>query len=93
MTAERREIIEEKRDMISASNEAAFLDKVLRSILVSESEKVNVEFMNDGKCETKEMTWFNYHDSHRNEFKKGAQKKKDKFKLFTNKGPTPLIFY
>ncbi|URM38083.1 S41 family peptidase [Flavobacterium anhuiense] len=76
-----REIIEEKRDMISASNEAAFLDKVLRSILVSESEKVNVEFMNDGKCETKEMTWFNYHDSHRNEFKKGAQKKKDKFKL------------
>ncbi|RYJ40094.1 Peptidase S41 [Flavobacterium anhuiense] len=79
-----KEIIEEKRDIVSASNEVAFLDKVLRTILVSESEKVNVEFLKDGKYETKSMTWFNYHDSHRNEFKKGAQKKKDKFKLLDN---------
>ena len=27
------------------------------------------------------MNWFDYHDSHRNEFKKGAMKKKEKFKL------------
>lgn len=79
-----KEIIEEKRDIVSASNEAAFLDKVLRKILVSESEKVKVEFLNDGKYETKSMTWFDYHDSHRNEYKKGAQKKKDKFKLLDN---------
>ncbi len=79
-----KEIIEEKRDIVSASNDAAFLDKVLRTILVSESEKVNVEFLNDGKYETKSMTWFNYHDSHRNEYKKGAQIKKDKFKVLDN---------
>ncbi|MCV2485864.1 S41 family peptidase [Flavobacterium sp. SH_e] len=79
-----KEIIEEKRDIVSASNEAAFLDKVLRTILVSESEKVKVEFLNNGKYETKSMTWFNYHDSHRNEYKKGAQIKKDKFKLLGN---------
>jgi C-terminal processing protease CtpA/Prc len=79
-----KEIIEEKRDIVSASNEVAFLDKVLRTILMSESEKVNVEFLKDGKYETKSMTWFNYHDSHRNEYKKGAQKKKDKFKLLDN---------
>jgi len=79
-----KEIIEEKRELISASNEAAFLDKVIGTILISESEKVKVEFLNDGKYETKSMTWFNYHDSHRNEYKKGAQKKKDKFKLLDN---------
>ena len=79
-----KEIIEEKRGIVSASNEVAFLNKVLRTILVSESEKVNVEFLKDGKYETKSMTWFNYHDSHRNEYKKGAQIKKDKFKLLEN---------
>jgi C-terminal processing protease CtpA/Prc len=30
------------------------------------------------------MTWFDYHDSHRNEFKKGVKKKKEKFKLLEN---------
>lgn len=79
-----KEIIEEKREMISASNEVSYLDKVVRVILLSESEKVKVEFLKDGKYETKAMVWFNYHDSHRNEYKKGAQKKKDKFKLLDN---------
>lgn len=79
-----KEIIEEKRELIAASNEASFLDKVVDVILVDESDKVKVEFLKDGKYETKSMTWFNYHDSHRNEYKKGAQKKKDKFKLLDN---------
>ncbi|UWY29489.1 S41 family peptidase [Flavobacterium sp. TR2] len=79
-----KELIEEKREMIAASNEVSFLDKVVGTILLSESEKVKVEFLKDGKYETKSMVWFNYHDSHRNEYKKGAQKKKEKFKLLEN---------
>jgi C-terminal processing protease CtpA/Prc len=76
-----KEHIEENRDLICASNEAAYLDKVAKAILIYDSENVKVEFLKDGKYETKLMTWFNYHDSHRNEFKKGAMKKKEKFKL------------
>jgi len=76
-----KEHIEENRDLICASNEAAYLDKVAKAILIYDSENVKVEFLKDGKYEPKVMKWFNYHDSHRNEFKKGAMKKKEKFKL------------
>ncbi|MBE8725114.1 S41 family peptidase [Flavobacterium hungaricum] len=79
-----KDLIEEKRNKFSASNEAAYLNKVVTDMLISDSENVKVEFLADGKYETKAMTWYNYHDSHRNEFKKGAQKKKDKFKLLDN---------
>jgi C-terminal processing protease CtpA/Prc len=79
-----KELIEENRELICASNEAKYLDKVISPILRSDSENVIVEFIKDGKSETKSMIWSNYHDSHRNEFKKGAQKKKDKFKLLEN---------
>jgi len=79
-----KDYIEENRTLISASNEASFLNKVVKPILTSYSENVKVEFLKDGKYETKQMVWFNYHDSHRNEFKKGAMKKKDKFKLLDN---------
>ena len=74
--------IEENRDLICASNEASYLDKVAKAILSYDFDNVNVEFLKDGKYETKSMKWFDYHDSHRNEFKKGAMKKKEKFKLF-----------
>ncbi len=79
-----KEIIEENRDLICASNEASFLDKVVPIILRSESENVAVEFLKDGKYETKTMFWSDYHDSHRNEFKKGAIKPKEKFKVLDN---------
>ncbi|RXM46416.1 S41 family peptidase [Flavobacterium sp. YO64] len=79
-----KELLEEKREVKCASNEISYRNKVAGEILRSESENVKVEFLRDGKYETKSMTWFNYHDSHRNEFKKGAQKKKDKFKLLEN---------
>ncbi|PWB22733.1 S41 family peptidase [Flavobacterium sp. HTF] len=79
-----KEILTEKKDAICASNEAAYLDKAVIRILTSESENVKVEFLKDGNYETKSMIWFNYHDSHRNEFKKGAQKKQEKFKLLEN---------
>jgi len=79
-----KELIEENRDLICASNEAAYLDKAVKRILSSNSENVQVEFLKDGKYETKAMIWSNYHDSHRNEFKKGAIKLKEKFKLLDN---------
>lgn len=79
-----KDYIEENRTLISASNEASFLNKVVKPILTSYSENVKVEFFKNGKYETKQMVWFNYHDSHRNEFKKGAMKKKEKFKLLDN---------
>ncbi|RKR09945.1 C-terminal processing protease CtpA/Prc [Flavobacterium sp. 90] len=79
-----KELISENRDLICASNEPKFLDKVVSPILRSNSENVTVEFLKDGKYETKSMFWADYHDSHRNEFKKGAIKKKEKFKLLDN---------
>ncbi|MBZ4042789.1 S41 family peptidase [Flavobacterium hibisci] len=76
--------IDENRDLIHASNEASYLNKVVTPILTSDSKNVKVEFLKEGKLEIKEMIWFNYHDSHRNEFKKGAMKKKEKFKILDN---------
>ncbi|WP_374174637.1 S41 family peptidase [Flavobacterium tructae] len=76
-----KELILENRDLICASNEVTYLDKVTLPILKNYDENVKVEFLKDGKYETKSMIWSNYHDSHRNEFKKGAIKKKEKFKL------------
>lgn len=79
-----KELLTEKRDLVCASNESAYLNRAAKKILASDAENVKVEFLKDGKYETKSMIWTNYHDSHRNEFKKGAIKKKDKFKLLDN---------
>ena len=77
-------LILENRDLISASNESSYLAKLPKVLFKSHSETVKVEFLKDGKYETKSMNWFDYHDSHRNEFKKGALKIKEKFKLLDN---------
>ncbi|MNQ96168.1 Peptidase family S41 [compost metagenome] len=80
-----KELIEENRDLICASNEPKYLDKLAKKILRSNtSDTVKVEFFQNEKYVTKTMTWYEYHDSHRNEFKKGARKKKEKFKLLNN---------
>lgn len=79
-----KEFIQENRDLICASNEAKYLDRVINPILRSDSDHVEVEFLKDGKYETRSIFWGDYHDSHRNEFKKGAIKKKEKFKLLDN---------
>lgn len=79
-----KDLILESRDLICASNEASYLDKLVKIILLSSSDDVKVEFLKDDKYLTKNMIWFNYHVSHRNEFKKGARKKKEKFKLLDN---------
>lgn len=77
-------LVAEYRELYAASNEPALLNKVVRKILNGYSDNVNVEFLKDGKYITKSMTWFDYHDSHRNEFKKGSKKKKEKFKVLDN---------
>ncbi|MEN2398216.1 S41 family peptidase [Flavobacterium sp. MC2016-06] len=79
-----KELIQENRDMISASNEPKYLEKLVKIILESRLDTIRVEFLKDGKYSTKTMTWLDYHESHRNEFKKGAQKKREKFKLLDN---------
>ncbi|MBF4506513.1 peptidase S41 [Flavobacterium sp. JLP] len=79
-----KDIISENRDLICASNEPKYLEKLVDKILLSNSDIVNVEFLKNGQYITKTMTWSDYHDSHRNEFKKGAKKKKEKFKLLEN---------
>ncbi len=79
-----KEFIAKYRDATGASNEAKFLDKVAPGILISKSDTIKVEFLKNGKYSTKTMIWHDYHDSHRNEFKKGARKKKEKFKLLDN---------
>lgn len=79
-----KELILENRDLICASNEAAYLDKLIKPILKNDTGSIKVEFLKDGKYETKAMILSDYHESHRNEFKKGALKKKEKFKLLDN---------
>ncbi|WP_343589564.1 S41 family peptidase [Flavobacterium sp.] len=78
------ELTSEYRDLCTASNEPVFLNKAVRKILTGYSDSVEIEFLKDGKLISKSMRWYNYHDSHRNEFKKGAQKKKERFKLLDN---------
>ena len=79
-----KEIILKYKDVLSASNEAKYLDKVVAGILVSKTDTVKVEFLKNGEYITKTMIWADYHDSHRNEFIKGASKKKERFKLLDN---------
>ncbi len=78
------EHIADNKDLIAASNRAHYNNKLVETILSSYSDTVNVEFLKDGKYVTKTMKWFDYHDSHRNEFKKGAQKKREKYKILDN---------
>jgi C-terminal processing protease CtpA/Prc len=78
-----QEILLEKRDLISASNEPSFLRKVSASILSSKEQNITLEFLKDGKSITKTMNLYDYHDSHRNEFKKSTIKK-EKFKMLDN---------
>lgn len=79
-----KDLILENRELICASNESKYLDVLAKIIVSSTSENVVVEFLEDGKYVSKTMFWGDYHDSHRNEFKKGVKKKKEKFKLLEN---------
>lgn len=77
-----KEIILESRDLINGSNEAAYLNNVAKSALSGYSDNVKLEFLIDGKNITRTINWYNYHDSHRNEYRKGV--KEEKFKILEN---------
>lgn len=79
-----KEIIAENRDIVPASNEAFYLNNLPTSVLSGRSEIVKLEFLQDGKYSSKTIILYDYHDSHRNEYKKGARIKKEKFKLLDN---------
>ena len=78
------EILLANRTLVSASNEAYYLKNVMRRIESGFSDSITLEFFKDDKYTSKTIKWYDYHDSHRNEFKKGALKKKEKFKLLGN---------
>ncbi|REH01143.1 S41 family peptidase [Flavobacterium aquicola] len=79
-----KEIIAENRGLIPASNVAVYLDRLTESALSGYSDNVQLEFLQNGKYITKTINWYNEHDSHRNEYKKGAKIKKEKFKVLDN---------
>jgi hypothetical protein len=70
-----KEIISENRDLISASNEAAYLNNVVELISSGHTDTITLEILKNGKHTTRILKWYTYHDSHLNEFKKGTIKK------------------
>lgn len=74
-----KEIISEKRALINGSNEAAYLNNVVKSALSGYSQNVTLEFLNDGNYTTKTINWYEYYFSHKNESLR--TKKKEKFKV------------
>ncbi|MDQ6531000.1 S41 family peptidase [Flavobacterium sp. LHD-85] len=77
-----KEIISEKRALINGSNEAAYLNNVVKSALSGYSENVTLEFLKDGSYTTKTINWYEYYISHKNEYVR--KNKKEKFKILEN---------
>ncbi|MNX79695.1 Peptidase family S41 [compost metagenome] len=73
------EIIEEKKNYISASNESAYLKNLLLQITTGYSDTINFESVRDGKITEKTIKWYDYNVSHSNEFKKN--RKIEKYKI------------
>ncbi|WP_294959772.1 S41 family peptidase [uncultured Flavobacterium sp.] len=78
-----KEIINDNRDLIYGSNSAAYLNHVLKPTLSGISDSVEIEFLKSGMPISKKIRWYNYHDSHRNEFRKGI--KKEKYKILEDR--------
>jgi len=78
------EILLENRVLVSASNEAYYLKNVIKRIGSGFTDSITLEFLENDAYTSKTIRWYDYHDSHRNEFKKGGLKKKEKFKLLDN---------
>lgn len=76
------EIVRENRDLIYGSNEVAYLNNLAKSVLSGTSDNVKLEFLKDGKFITRTIKWYNYSDSHRNEYRKRI--KTEKFKILDN---------
>lgn len=77
-----KQFILENRDLINGSNEAAYFSNLMRFAVNGSSEDVKLEFLKDGTYTAKTINWYNYHDSHSNEYRKAI--KKERFKVLKN---------
>ena len=77
-----KEIILENRDLIPASNEAFYLFKIVESALSVSSDNIKLEFIKEGKYETKTINWVDY-NFNRYELKNISKVrfKKEKFEI------------
>lgn len=75
------EYIVDNKGLIVVLNMVYYNNKLVEIFLLLNLDIVNVEFLKDGKYVIKVMKWFDYYDFYRNEFKKGVQKKKEKYKI------------
>lgn len=74
-----KEIIRDQRNLINGSNEGAYLNNVVKSVLSGTSDSIKLEFSKEGRNFTRVIKWYNYYDSHKNENSK--EFKKEKFKI------------
>lgn len=80
-----KEVIEENRDLIGASNEASYLNKIIEPALSGKSDSVKLEVLVNNKNIIKTINWIDYNSNRYvliNEVKKGDIK--EKFKLLDN---------
>ncbi len=80
-----KQIIEEKRSLISASNESSFLNRITEPILTGTDDSIKIEFLIDDKNIIKNINWVDLNENRyslRNKpnYKKGVAK----FKLLAN---------
>ncbi len=76
-----KELIEEKRNLISASNESSFLNRITEPILTGTDDSIKIEFLIDGKNIIKNINWVDLNENRyslRNKpnYKKGVAKLK-----------------
>lgn len=80
-----KEIILDYRDLIPASNEAFYLFKIIEPVLSGYSDNIKLEFLKEGRYETKTINWVDY-NLNRFELKdiSKVRLKKEKFKILEN---------
>ena len=80
-----KDIIEENRELIPASNNALYLNRLIEPTLSGSSETVKLEFLSNGKVFTKSINWSDYNLSNYALHEIITEKsKKDKFKILEN---------
>ncbi|MFC7772383.1 S41 family peptidase [Flavobacterium sp. GCM10027622] len=57
------QIIAEKRDLISASNDSRFLHDIIEPILSGKEDTIKLEFLTDGKYLSKTINWADYNQN------------------------------
>ncbi len=77
-----KEIIAEKREFISASNNAYYLDYLTQGLFPSSSKTIKLGFLIKGKTVTKKINLVDMHEAFLNNYRKKV--KPEKFKLLDN---------